>query len=59
MGCAALTTFDVGTSVTAIGSYVFNGCSKLTTINVQNLIAISLGAFNGCAKLTSVVGIGT
>ena len=48
---------DVTTySVTSIGSYAFQNCSGLTSVEIPNSVTnIGSFAFNGCSGLTSVV----
>ena len=42
-------------TVTEIGSYVFNGCSGLTSLTIPNSVTeIGRAAFSGCSGLTSL-----
>ena len=48
-------TVIINDGVTSIGSYAFDGCTKLTTIRLpENLTSIEERAFEGCAGLTSI-----
>lgn len=49
-------TFDGETyTVTAIGEYAFNHCSKLTSVSIpESVTSINQFAFYGCSSLTSV-----
>ena len=40
--------------ITAVGAYAFNGCSKMTSVNLQNATSVGQYAFNGCSALTDV-----
>ena len=51
--CTALTS--ITNSVTHIGTYVFDGCLGLTSVNISdNITIIDNGVFSGCSGLTSV-----
>ena len=50
-----LATINLPSTLTTLGSHVFNGCSSLKTINLgNNLTALSDYAFNGCSSLETV-----
>ena len=52
MGCAGS---YIPETVTSIGSYAFNNCTNLKTINIpQSVNLISDGAFVGCSNLLSI-----
>ncbi|MBE5763431.1 MAG: hypothetical protein E7338_04335 [Clostridiales bacterium] len=42
-------------SITSIGDYAFYGCSRLETIDLQNVSRVGIKAFNGCVNLTTVL----
>ena len=49
------TSYTIPDSVTTIGMYAFDGCSKLTSITIPDSVTtIDNGAFSGCTALTSV-----
>jgi fibronectin type 3 domain-containing protein len=53
--CSALTTVNIGTSVTNIPAYAFYGCTGLTGITIPNSVAtIGESVFLGCTKLETV-----
>ena len=50
-----ITNIEIPSSVTSIGSYVFDGCSELTNLNLSsNLTSISRDAFRRCSNLKDV-----
>jgi len=50
-----LTSVYVGSSVTSIGTYAFNGCTGLNSINIPNSVtSLGEGAFRLCSSLTSI-----
>lgn len=56
-GCSGLTklaTVVLPSSLTTIGETAFLGCSKLSSINLDNVISIETGAFAGCGSLRSL-----
>ena len=40
--------------ITTVGAYAFNGCNKMTSVNLQNATSVGQDAFNGCSALTDV-----
>ena len=40
--------------ITTVGAYAFNGCSKMTSVNLPNATSIGTYAFNGCSALTDI-----
>ena len=40
--------------ITTVGKYAFNGCNKMTSVNLQNATYVGQDAFNGCSALTDV-----
>ena len=47
--------YNIGDSVTSIGSYAFSGCSGFTSIEIPNSVtSIGNAAFRNCSSLTSI-----
>lgn len=40
--------------ITTVGAYAFNGCNKMTSVNLQNATYVDQHAFDGCSALTDV-----
>lgn len=40
--------------ITTVGAYAFNGCNKMTSVNLQNATSVGQYAFDGCSALTDV-----
>ena len=40
--------------ITTVGAYAFNGCTKMTSVNVPSATSVGAHAFNGCSALTDV-----
>ncbi len=56
-GCSSLesVSFAEGSLLTSIGSYAFNGCSSLTSIEIPaGVTSIGSRAFENCSSLTSI-----
>ena len=50
-----LSTIEIPSSVTSIGSHAFEYCRSLTSIVIpSNVTSIGYGAFNGCSSLTNI-----
>jgi hypothetical protein len=50
-----MNTLNLGTGVTTIGQYAFNGCSALTSITIPNAVTtIGLEAFYDCRAATLI-----
>ena len=50
-----VTTASISDGVTAIGAYVFRGCTSVTSIIIpSSVVSIGVQAFDGCTNLTSV-----
>jgi hypothetical protein len=57
--CINLTTFNFPSSIIStngiIGNYVFNNCSKLTSINIsEGFTTMGVGVFKNCTSLISI-----
>ena len=54
-GCIGLTSLDIPSGVTEIGSSAFEGCSGLTSLDIPSGVTeIGRSAFSGCSGLTSI-----
>ena len=55
-GCKNLETIEIpDNSITALESYVFNGCESLKSFIIPNgVTSIGIGAFNECSNLTTL-----
>lgn len=56
-GCSGLTklaTVLLPSTVTTIVEKAFMGCSKLSSINLTNIVTIEKGAFAGCGRIRSL-----
>ena len=52
--CTSMTSVTIGTNITSIGNYAFNG-SGLTSVTIPNSVTnIGDGAFEGCNSLTNL-----
>ncbi|GEM_PF-1953718 len=55
LGCPNLETLILGEKTKEIGSaWVFQNCTKLTTVDLKSVEMIGTGAFAGCTGLTSI-----
>ena len=58
--CISLNSVTIPESVTTIGSYAFNGCTSLETVNFNAINCTTMGSssstavFNGCTALTTL-----
>ncbi|MEG1609117.1 MAG: leucine-rich repeat protein, partial [Clostridia bacterium] len=52
--CSALASITLPSSTTVIGEGVFDGCSKLASIDLTKITAIGASAFKGCSAFTSI-----
>ncbi len=50
-----MTSVNIPSSVTSIGSYAFFGCTNLLSATINAKADIRESSFSGCSKLTSVV----
>ena len=56
MDCTALTSINMGNSITTIGTSAFQGCSGLTSITIpESVTLIYPNAFDGCLDIKSLV----
>ena len=53
-GCTALKTFDFSDVVGVIGECAFQGCSKLTEVNIPGVTEIGDYAFQACSGIKTV-----
>ena len=53
-GCTALKTFDFSDIVGVIGECAFQGCSKLTEVNIPGVTEIGDYAFQACSGIKTV-----
>jgi hypothetical protein len=52
---SGITSITMGTNVTSIGNYTFNGCTSLSSVTLDtNLTSIGDGAFYSCYTLASI-----
>ena len=51
----SLTAVVFDTTVTAIGNFTFYGCSKITQIDIANVVTIGMHAFDGCTDATTLI----
>ena len=50
----SLIAVTVGSSVTSIGNYAFQGCTSLASVSMPAATSIGASAFQGCTSLASV-----
>jgi hypothetical protein len=54
-GCTGLTSINIPSSVTTIGSSAFEGCSGLTSVNIPSSVTtIGNLAFSHCTSLKTI-----
>ena len=51
--CSSLQSISLNEFYDGIGNYAFNGCTALSSFNVENIYSFGEGAFKGCTSLTS------
>lgn len=55
--CSSLTSIIIGDGITSIGSWAFNDCDGLTTVEISDSVVAGIGksVFKGCRNLASVI----
>ena len=53
--CSAITSITIPDNYRTFGSFAFEGCSSLESINLPELSVIEQGAFKDCSSLESIV----
>ena len=54
-GCSSLSSINIPSTVTSIGTGAFSGCSSLSSINIpEGVTSIGRSAFSDCSSLSSI-----
>lgn len=53
-GLTKITDISLPSTISSVGSYAFNGCTSLKSINFDNVSSIGAYAFKGCSSLNSI-----
>ena len=50
----SITSVVIESGITSVGDYAFSGCSKVSSVELAEVISIGSHAFDGCSSLTAI-----